>query len=69
MANPRVWVVPKTESSSSYHEVVWSRTGDLNAGARNGNIRRFRKWTNAKLFAKKKAANLGKKTDLQIHPY
>lgn len=62
----RVFAVPKTETAvgyRGYHVVHYSPTGDLN----KGKTKKFKSWTDAKSFAKTKAAEY--KVKPMIHPY
>jgi hypothetical protein len=65
---PVVFAVPKDETATGrYHEVAWARDGDLNAATRRGNVKRFRAWPKAKVFAMQKGKALGVLP--LIHPY
>ncbi len=56
----QVFAVHKYETMDGrYHEVMWAKNGDLNAGYRRGNVKRFRLWGKAKSFANQKGKRLG----------
>jgi len=59
----KVFAVPKYETTSGFHEVIFTRGRNLN----RGRTRRFRKWSLGVEFAKRKAKELNCKPI--IHRY
>ena len=59
---PTVFAVHKTETADGlYHEVSWARDGNLNAAHTRGDVRKFRLWAKARIFANKKAKEFSTK--------
>ena len=63
---PIVVAVNKDETTSGFHEVIWSRSGNLNRAVQRGDFQRFRKWPLAKKLAREMGKELGVKPKIGI---